>query len=241
MLTLLISLACSLVASAVTMRYVTAQSWIVVLVSFVVFFAVFVLISRTMMKRVTAVMTQAQKDVMANRSEKAISDLKAAMKYSSWQFYVKGQINSQIGTIHYIKREFSEAFPYLLKGFTRNWVSTSMLGVSYMKKNNPKKMIATFEKCITANRKESMPYALYAFCLDRIGDRSKAISILNKGIKKAAGDERLKENVALLEAGKRMKMMGFGDMWYQFHLEKQGKIIKQQTKAMTGRRKQVIK
>jgi tetratricopeptide (TPR) repeat protein len=240
MLTLLISLACSLVASAVTMRYVAAQSWITVLVSFVVFLLVFVLISRSAMKKITAVMMQAQKDVMANRSDKAISDLKAAMKYAPWQFYVKGQINSQIGTIHYIKREFADAFPFLLKGFTRNWVATSMLGVSYMKKNKSEKMIATFDKCITVNRKEVMPYALYAFCLDRIGDRSKAISILGKGVKKT-GDERLKENIALLEAGKKLKMMGFGDMWYQFHLEKQGKIIKQQTKAMTGRRKQVIR
>lgn len=241
MLTLLISLACSLVATAVTTRYITQVTWIVMLVSFVVFLAVFVLSSRFMMKKITAVMMQAQKDVMANRSDKAISDLKAGMKYSSWQFYVKGQINSQIGTIYYLKRNFTEAFPYLLKGFTRNWVSTSMLGVSYMKKNKTAKMISTFDKCITANRKEVMPYALYAFCLDRIGDRSKAISILNKGIKKAGADERLSENIALLEAGKRMKMKGFGDMWHQFHLEKQGNLIKQQTKAMTGRRKQVLR
>jgi tetratricopeptide (TPR) repeat protein len=241
MLTLLISLACSTVVSAVTMRYITPQTWIIVLASFVVFFAVFILLSRIMMKRITEVMMQAQKDVMANRSEKAIADLKAAMKYAHWQFYVKGQINSQIGTILYLKREFSEAFPYLQKGFSRNWVGMSMLAISFMKKNKPAKMMSTFDKCLAANSKEAMPYALYAFCLDRIGERTKAIAILNKGIKKTGSDERLSENVTLLEAGKRMKMKGFGEMWYQFHLEKQGKIIKQQTKAMTGRRKQVIR
>ncbi|MCK4503319.1 MAG: hypothetical protein KAU22_09805, partial [Desulfuromonadales bacterium] len=92
-----------------------------------------------------------------------------------------------------------------------------------------------------ANRKEPMVYAVYAFCMDRIGERNKAIEVLKKGVAKAAGDERLQLNLELLEAGKKMKMKGFGDMWYQFHLEKQGAMIKKQTKAMTGRRKQVVR
>ena len=101
-------------------------------------------------------------------------------------------------------------------------------------------MIETFEKAVTGSRKEPMVYAVYAFCLDRIGERTKAIEILKKGVSKT-GDERLQENIALLEAGKKMKMKSWGDMWSQFHLEKQGAIIKKQTKAMTGRRKQVVR
>ncbi len=65
--------------------------------------------------------------------------------------------------------------------------------------------------------------------------------LCEKVSKKLENDERLQENINLLEAGKKMKMKGFGDMWYQFHLEKQGAIIKKQTKAMTGRRKQVLR
>ena len=86
-----------------------------------------------------------------------------------------------------------------------------------------------------------MIYALYAYCLDKSGDRKKAVSVLEKGLKKTAKDERLQENIELLQAGKKMKMKGFGDMWYQFHLEKHGALIKKQTKAMTGRRKQVVR
>ncbi len=240
MLTLLISIACAAVVSAVSMRFITPEPWIVSLIGLVVLVVVFILISRSLLKRITAIMTQAQKDVMANRADKAISDLKASMKFAAWQFYIKGQINSQIGTIHYIKRQFSEALPYLEKGFSKNWVAMAMLGISYMKKNKTDKMVSTFEKAIAASRKEAMLYALYAFCLDHIGNRARAVEILNQGVKKTS-DERLRENIDLLEAGKRMKMKGFGDMWFQFHLEKQGAIIKQQTKAMTGRRKQVLR
>lgn len=241
MLNLLISIACSALSAALMARFVTPNNWIILAVSTAVFLAVFVIITRVIMKKVGALMQAAQQDVMANRGEKAIKELEAGLKYGSWQLYVKPQIYSQIGTIHYLKRNFNEAVPYLEKGFVRNWVSQSMLAISYMKKNKPGKMNENFNKAISGSRKEPMVYALYAFCLDRIGERNKAIETLQKGLKKAASDERLQENIELLEAGKKMKMKGFGDMWYQFHLEKQGAIIKKQTKAMTGRRKQVLR
>lgn len=241
MLNLLISIACSALTAALMARFVTPNNWINLAVSTAVFLAVFVIITRVIMKKVGALMQAAQQDVMANRGEKAIKELEAGLKYGSWQLYVKPQIYSQIGTIHYLKRNFNEAVPYLEKGFVRNWVSQSMLAITYMKKNKPGKMNENFNKAISGSRKEPMVYALYAFCLDRIGERNKAIETLQKGLKKAGSDERLQENIELLEAGKKMKMKGFGDMWYQFHLEKQGAIIKKQTKAMTGRRKQVVR
>jgi len=241
MLNLLISVACSALTAAIMSRFVTTNTWIILAASTAIFLALFFLITRTIMKKVGNLMQAAQHDVMANRSEKAIRELEAGLKYGSWQLYVKPQIYSQIGTIHYLKRNFNESTPYLEKGFIRNWVSQSMLAITYMKKNKTVKMKEAFGKAVSGSRKEPMVYALYAFCLDRIGERNNALEILKKGISKTGGDERLKENLALLEAGKKMKMKGFGDMWYQFHLEKQGAIIKKQTKAMTGRRKQVLR
>lgn len=240
MLNMLISFACSALSSALMMRFVTPNMWITMAVSAVVFAGIFMLLTRIIMKKVGALMEVAQRDMMANRSDKAVKELLAGLKYGAWQIYVKQQIHSQIGTIYYLKRDFKEAVPYLEKGFVRNWVSMSMLAITYMKKNKTSKMVETFGKAVTGNRKEPMIYAVYAFCMDRIGERGKAIEVLKKGISKTS-DERLEENMALLESGKKMKMKAFGDMWYQFHLEKQGAIIKKQTKAMTGRRKQVMR
>ncbi len=240
MLNLLISFACSALSSALMMRFVTPNMWITMAVSAVVFALVFMLLTRITMKKVTALMEIAQRDMLANRSDKAIKELKNGLKYGAWQIYVKQQIHSQIGTIYYLKRDFKEAIPYLEKGFVRNWVGTAMLAITYMKKNKTSKMIETFDKAVSGNRKEPMVYAVYAFCLDRVGNRAKAIEVLKKGVAKTS-NEHLQENINLLEAGKKMKMKGFGDMWYQFHLEKQGAIIKKQTKAMTGRRKQVLR
>ena len=240
MLNMLISFACSALSSALMMRFVTPNMWITMAVSAVVFAGIFMLLTRITMKKVGALMEVAQRDMMANRSDKAVKELLAGLKYGAWQIYVKQQIHSQIGTIYYLKRDFKEAVPYLEKGFVRNWVSMSMLAITYMKKNKTSKMVETFGKAVSGNRKEPMIYAVYAFCMDRIGERGKALDVLKKGIAKTS-DERLQENMALLESGKKMKMKAFGDMWYQFHLEKQGAIIKKQTKAMTGRRKQVMR
>jgi len=241
MLNILISLACSTLTTALMMRFATTNLWIAMAVSLLVFTAVFFLITRLVMKKMSELVEMSQRDVMANRSEKAIATLKRGLKLGPWQIYAKQQINSQIGTILYIKKEFNEAIPYLEKGFVRNWMSMSMLGIAYMKKNKLSKMKETFEMAIRGARKESMLYALYAFCLDKINEREQALAILGKGLKKLPGDERLQENIELLKAGKRMKMKGYGDLWYQFHLEKPGAIIKKQTKMMTGRRKQVVR
>lgn len=241
MLNMLISIALSALTAALTFRFGTDNLPIVVAVAVVGFFLPFILIVRVVMKKVEALMMSAQQDVMANRAEKAITALKGGLKYGAWQFYIKDQINSQIGSILYMKRDFNEALPYLEKGFMRNWVSMAMLAITYMKKNKISKMVSTFDKAVSGSAKEPMIYALYAYCLEKTGERQKAIAILEKGLKKTAKDERLQENIELLQAGKKMKMKGFGDMWYQFHLEKQGALIKKQTKAMTGRRKQVVR
>ena len=241
MLNMFISLAISSLASALMLRFVTDSLPILAVVSIVCFFLPFIIVVKVVMKKVEALMMTAQRDVQANRADKAIANLQKGFKYGVWQFYVKQQIYSQIGSIQYMKREFNDAIPNLEKGFVRNWVSMAMLAIAYMKKNKTTKMVGTFDKAISGSRKEPMLYALYAFCLEKVGDRGKAISILEKGLKKTANDERLQENIELLQAGKKMKMKGFGDMWYQFHLESQGAIIKKQTKAMTGRRKQVVR
>lgn len=239
MYNLLISFFCSTAVSVLLLEVAGQNIWISGSAALLVFAVVYILLMRVVMKKFTAMMEEAQRDVQANRADRAVQVMKGAFKYAPWQLYVKQQVNAQIGSILYLKRDFNEALPYLEKAFVRHWVAMSMLGISYMKKNKPQKMMATFDKATSGAKKEPLVWALYAFCLEKSGEHAKAISILEKGLKKNAGDEGLNENLELLENGKKMKMKVFGDMWYQFHLEKPGAIIKKQTKAMTGRRKMV--
>jgi len=215
--------------------------WIALLLALPVALLVFYLISRAVMAKVMAIMETATKDFQAQRVDKGIRELQSAAKYGKWQIYVTGQVNSQIGMIYYMKRDFSAAFPYLEKGFFKNWVAMGMLAVSHMKRNKKDKMRATFDKAVQWNAKESLLWNLYAYCLVETGDIGKAREVLEKGLKKLPGDERLTHNLEALKEGKRMKMKNYGEMWLQFHLERPSAVMKQQAASMGMRRKVVRK
>ena len=251
MYNIIISLFLGLATYAVIAFALKLAWWIALIAAIVVMTAVFYLISRIIMKKIEAIMSGAMKDLQTQRVtsremqiqlvDRAIKELQAAFKYEKWQIYVGGQINASIGMLYYIKRDFNAAFPYLEKGFFKNWVTMGMLGVTYMKRNKYDKMKETFDKAIMATPKESLLYALYAYCLNEIGENVKACEIAAKGLAKLPGDENLKANLELLREGKKMKMKGYGEMWLQFHLESLGTIQKQQMAAMGGRRRVIRK
>lgn len=215
--------------------------WGSLIMATVVLLGVFYFISRYIMKQVMAIMDTVGKDIQGQRLEKAVRELQGALKYSKWQIYVDGQINAQIGMIYYMKRDFTAAFPYLEKSFFKNWAAMGMLAISYMKRNKNDKMKDTFEKAVQASPKEPLLWNLYAWCLVEIDDTSKALEVLNRGLKKIPGEERIKSNLEAVQNGKKMKMKSFGDMWLQFQLERPGTVIKKQAAAMGGMRRRVVR
>jgi tetratricopeptide (TPR) repeat protein len=229
------------IADFLLLYYFGLTWWGALLVSLFVFAGTFILISRLVMKKVMAVMDTVTKDLQGQRLEKAVRELQSAFRYSKWQIYVEGQINSQIGMIYYMKRDFNTAFPYLEKAFFKNWAAMGMLAISYMKRNKNDKMRMTFEKALQGSPKETLLWNLYAYCLVEINDTAKAMEVLTRGLKKLPGEERIKSNLDALQNGKKMKMKTFGDMWLQFHLERPGAVMKQQAAAMGGMRRRVIR
>lgn len=234
MYNVLISLASAAVVFVALFYATTVPWWIPLLVALSVFVAVYVLIMRFVLKKITAAMESAGKDLQAQRIEKAVRTLQEMLRYGPWQFSVAGQVNSQIGMIYYLKRDFSNAFPYLQKSFAKNWIALGMLAISYLKKGKKDKMKETFVKAVMWSPKESLLWNLYAYCLVESGSPEDAKKVLEKGLKKLPGDERITQNLQLLQDGKKMKMKSFGDMWLQFHLERQSVIMKQQAAAMGG-------
>ena len=240
MYNILISVAASVAVLLIQILVLSWPWWSSTMLSLIVFALVFVLFSRITMKKVMASIETAGRDLQAQppRFEKAIRELKDALKYSKWQLYVEGQLHSQIGMIYYMKRDFANAFPHLEKSFFKNWAATAMLAVSYMKRQKKDKMISTFEKAVQWNGKETMLWSLYAYCMNESGESNRAKEILAKGIKKNPGDEKLKDNLESLEKGKKMNMRAYGDLWFQFHLESLGALQRHQMASMGGRMQQ---
>lgn len=235
MYNILIAAAAALAVALISIFLLSMPWWGALLLGFAVFSGVFVLLSKLTMNKVMAALETAGKDLQAQRFEKAVRELKETLaKYGKWQVYVEGQLNSQIGMIYYMKRDFANAFPYLEKSFFKNWAAMAMLAISYMKRQKKDKMIATFDKTVQWNGKEALLWNLYAYCLNESGETAKAKEVLEKGLKKNPGDNGLQENLDNLQQGKKMKMRQYGDQWFQFHLESVAALQKHQMAAMGG-------
>jgi tetratricopeptide (TPR) repeat protein len=223
------------------------KAWGIVL-GLVVFFGLNYFLSKRIMNRMEALMTVVSKELQGQRFEKAIRLLQGGFELGKWQFFVKPQINAQIGCIYYLMREDEKAMESLKQGFAKHWVAMGMLAILYMKKKDMKTMEETFEKAVKASPKESLLWSVYAYCvLKEGGSRDKALDILSRGLKKLPDDEKLKANHTAVANKEKMKMKSYGEMWLQFYLEKAppagGQKIPpyMQALAQSGRGRKIIR
>jgi len=182
--------------------------------------AVFYFLSKRITNKLTLLMEQVNKQASKRNIDGAIEVLKQGYKYRWIHPFVKSQIDAQIGTMYYYKKDYDSAFEYLKKGLSSHYIAKGMLAIIYMKKKNYDKMIESFEIAVKAASKESLIWALYAYCLNKIGKREDAIAVINRGLKKLPDDERLLANLKALQNRKPMKMKLYGEMWLQFMLDR---------------------
>jgi tetratricopeptide (TPR) repeat protein len=181
---------------------------------------IYIILARRTMKQVQAVVTQAQVQFQGQHIDRGIEVLKAAYPLGKWQFLITSQLDGQIGSVLYMAQRFDESEPYLKRSFKKNWVSRAMLGALYYKRKKYDEMEKVFEEAVLANKKESLLWNLYAYCMWKSGNRDKAIIVLNQALKAMPDDEKSKNNLKALQNNKKMKMRSWNLMWYQFHLDK---------------------
>lgn len=207
----------------------------------VVAIAAFLFLSRRVQGKLEAIMMQMQKDIQANKLDRAIETLKKGYAFQNQQLFVKGQINAQIGMLYFLKKDHEAALPYLQKGFVRHYIAQGMLAVIYYKRKDYEQMNKVMETTIKANSKESICYGLYAYLLYQTKQPEKAIKILQDGLKKMPNDQRLSSNLTLLQNNKRMKMKVYGEMWIQFMLERPPRMQQELPPHLRMRRKAMFR
>lgn len=193
---------------------------------------VFVYLSRRSFKALQELMEKVQHMLQAvaqnqtnpkaaiKKVDEAVEVLKTGYPIQKWQFLTSAQIDGQIGQLYFMTERYEEAEPYLTNSIKRNWMARAMLGVLYYKRRDYDKMKAVFEEAAVANKKESLLWNLYAYCLWKINQRDEAIQVLSRSLEHVGSDERTKANLLSLQNNKKMKMRGWNMMWYQFHLDK---------------------
>jgi predicted Zn-dependent protease len=133
---------------------------------------------------------------------------------------VKGSIDGQIGVVQYVRKKNDESEPFLRSASYQHYIAKAMLGILQWKRGEKKLARETFQLALKAGKKESLLYAVYAYVLNEMKDRSKAIEVINKGLVVCQNDERLLAQRTSLQNNKPMKMKVYGEQWYQFMLER---------------------
>ncbi len=202
--------------------------------------AAFVILMRKATKELGLLNDKAQKALYAQKFDRALRIYESGLALGKKSPFITGQIHGLIGMIHFMRRDNDKAKVSLVKASSMNWVAKGMLGVLYMNEKKYVEMENAFKAMVASGKKEGLAWSLYAYCLDRINRRDDAVKILEEGNKKLKeNDDRIKNNIIELKNNRRMRMKAFGDVWYQFMLERPPakRMMQQQGAAHGGFRK----
>ena len=180
----------------------------------------FVLISRFLARRIEPRFLAVQKQIQAGQTALAISQLEALLPLSRWQILLKGQIHAQIGLLAYATGDEALAEKHLaLSGIRATEARLAYAAMQY-RKGNKREALEIVDVAIRANKKQILPYHVYAWMLWKDGDREGAINKLLECQKVEKSNESTQENLSRLQNGKKLNMKRFGMGWFGLQLEK---------------------
>lgn len=183
-------------------------------------FGLFIFLGRKVQVELEAIMRMMQRELQANKMDRAIEVLKQGYALKNRHLFVESQLNSQIGMLYYLKKDWEKAQEYLKHSFVRNFAAQCMLAAIHHRNKDYEACDKVMETTIQANKKESFVYSLHAYFLMQRKERDKAIAVLQKGLKATSNDDRINSNLILIQNNKKMKMKVYGDLWVQMMLER---------------------
>ncbi len=197
--------------------------WASTLPAMVVFLASNILLTRRVGKKVQVLATAAQKEIAAQKFDKGIKILEEGLQFEKWQLLVGPELHANIGILYYVQKRFDEARPHLQKSSKRGPTGArarAMLACLAFQDHNEPAMANFFEQAVKAGKKESIVWAVYAWCVNKLGKRDQAIEVLSRAVAANPTDEKLKAGLVSLQNEKKLKMKAYSFEWLQFHLEK---------------------
>ncbi len=185
-------------------------------------------LARRSLKQLEQVMGEAQKELMAARQgqslnkvriDAGLAKMKEGFRLGRWQFLVNPQVHAQLGMLYFMLERYDEARPYLEKSFVRIGLARAMLAILHYQAKQYDQMTKVFEEAVRADKKNGLLWSTYAWCLEKIGQRDKAVEALARAVKENPADEKLKENQKALQNGERLRMKPYGQEWWSMRLE----------------------
>jgi len=207
MLNLAISLAAGILTGLIVALSTRLGAVAAVLPGTVVAVGVFLVLVRRTWKQLETLFDSVQKELQAQRVDKALQILQGGFRLAPWQFLVASQIHSNIGILLFVKGDVDASLPHLEKSFTRNWIARAMLGVARYRSRDVAAAMKVFEEAVKVNKKEGLLWQVYAWVLEKEGRHEDSIAVLGRAVAANPTDEKLK-------LGKL-----YAEQWFQFRLE----------------------
>ncbi|HZI11266.1 MAG TPA: tetratricopeptide repeat protein [Myxococcus sp.] len=227
MYNLLISLAVG-IAVALLVKLAGFSLWAGLIPAILAMVATFVLLAKRVADRIQKLMAVVQQDLQTQptsqkdaqaKVDRAVKTLEQGLVYEKWQFLVGPEIHAQMGMLKYMVKDLDGAKAHFDKASSRNYMAKAMEGaLLYQRKDFPA-MKAAFEAAVKAGKKESIIWAVYAWCLMQNKEKDEALRVLARGVEANPKDEKLKTSLGQLQNDKRLKMKPYEPMWWQFGLE----------------------
>lgn len=198
-----------------------------------------------MVRRVNALLQKELQGLQALLMNKNIDGALALLeslkkRFSRWVPLLSSQLDGQIGSILYMKKDFEKARPYLERAFVRMWDAKLMLAcllsgevATGKKGEKPKADLAAVDALLDRvaryTPKQGLLYSTWAWLHWKAGNTKRALEVLARG-KEVLGesDPHLVQNLLALQNDKKMKMKGYGEVWYTFHLEQHPMVMQAQ-------------
>ena len=178
-----------------------------------------IILLRRVGKMVNPVVEEAQRHLQGGRRELALKSLRDGLRFRHWHPLLAPQLRTQIGLLLYDQGDLDGALAELKHASKKPWESPAFLGCAYFKKRDEAGMKKAFDKAVKVGKSDDLAWTVYAWCLVARGKKAEATALLKRALEKIPGNERLQNNLELVEQGKKMKVAPYGDRWARFGLD----------------------
>lgn len=194
-------------------------AWAAILPALLVVAGVFMYLFRKYNEKIQEVFNGSVKYLENQKWDQAIASLEAGYPIAKWMVTAESQIDGQIGWIHYVRKDFDKAMPYLEKSFPRAFMPQLMLAACQFRKKEFDKMQEVLERTVKYTKDQPLAWGVYAWLMVEQNRQDKALEALSEGVKNCPSDQALQTNLLNLQNKKKLNMKLFGDIWYQFWFE----------------------
>ena len=174
-----------------------------------------------------AELANAQQDPSA--IDRATALISTALPLGKWQFLVASQLEGQLGQLAFMKanmkqsKDLSIAKGHLLKSWTRDWLSQTILAVVLFEEKQHTESLERLEGAKSGGSDQPLFWAVWAWIAKASGKDDLALKVLAEGLEKKKGHEGL---IAFRDAAannQALPIEAFSPQWFQFfpmHIQK---------------------